>query len=322
MDFKEDFTAHCGSNDCNGLQDNTLNNAFSEEVTDSCDNAFCSHGTDEYSTAASDKLTSADDSVIEDSSVNEEQVSNAASSPDAEVNAVSLTDTEQSSDDEKSLISATEQAHSVAIRRKKAVSGTKKLIVIAVFSAISFLLYYLGQYCKMPTIFPSWLDFQISELPAVLVGFMFGPISGSAVIIIKCLLKMPLSGTMFVGEAADIILGLALVVPASLIYKKNKDKKSALIGLLVGVVCSIAVSVLSNRFMLVPLFVKVFFGGDIELIAAACSTLFPKINGSNFYTYYLLLSVIPFNILRCAVTGIITFLVYKRLSKVIKKFVS
>ena len=88
---------------------------------------------------------------------------------------------------------------------------------MAIMVALSFLLYYIGRFIKLP-IFPSFLDFQISELPALFAGFSMGPVSGCLVIIIKCALKLPLSGTAFVGELTDMLLGVAFVLPASLLY--------------------------------------------------------------------------------------------------------
>ena len=205
-------------------------------------------------------------------------------------------------------------------RKKKIISHTKKITITAMFSALSFLLYFIGRYCSLPFMFAPWLDFQISELPAILVGYMFGPLWGCAVIAVKCLIKLPMTSSGGTGELCDFILGIVLVLTSSLIYLKKKDKKHALIGLLCGSLLAVIVAVPLNRFVIVPFFSNVM--GGLEVIASACSTLYPKINADNFYTYYLLLSVIPFNLLRCLIITGFTFIVYKKLSKVIKKFIA
>lgn len=75
------------------------------------------------------------------------------------------------------------------------------IVKLAMYSALAFVLYNIK--FPLPFMFPSFLDIQISELPALIAGFSMGPISGCLVIIIKWLLKFPLSSTFFVGEATD-----------------------------------------------------------------------------------------------------------------------
>ena len=198
---------------------------------------------------------------------------------------------------------------------------TRKIAVTGVFTALSYGLYLLGKFCKLPFIFPSFFDLQFSELPALIAGFVLGPVWGAAVIVLKCLLKMPLTSTALVGEATDIILGLALVVPASLIYRKKRDIKGALLGVTVGSLCLTGVAVLVNRYISVPFYVRYYFGGNDMALVGMLKPLFPAITRANFYTYYLCLSVIPFNLLRCVLICILTFAVYKRLSRLIKRWI-
>lgn len=98
------------------------------------------------------------------------------------------------------------------------------IVKIAIYTTLSYILYVVAKF-PLPFMFPSFLDIQISELPALIAGFSMGPISGVLVIFFKCLLKLPLTGTFFVGEATDFILGICFVVPSSLIYNSRKNKK-------------------------------------------------------------------------------------------------
>lgn len=202
-------------------------------------------------------------------------------------------------------------------RRKFAVLTSKKIAIIAVLTGLSYVLYMFAKF-PLPFIFPSFLDIQFSELPALIGGYALGPVAGCIIIIAKCLLKLPFSQTAFVGELGDIILGIAIVLPASLIYKHNKTLKGAFYGLLFGMATCVAVSALLNRFVLIPLYVKLLFEGSWAPLIGATKNLFPNINQNNFYGYYIPLSVVPFNILRCLISGGLTFLVYKRLSRLIK----
>ncbi len=194
--------------------------------------------------------------------------------------------------------------------------STAYLSKISILVAISFVLYSFAKF-NIPTIFPSFLDFQISELPALLAGFSMGPISGCLVIVLKCLLKFPLSTTAFVGETTDILLGISFVLPSSLIYRHKKDKKHALLGIVLGSLMLTIVALLVNRYIAVPFYVNLYFDGNFNAIVDLLSVLYKNITIDSFYIYYLFLGVLPFNLLRCIIVGVLTFLLYKRLTKIL-----
>ncbi len=185
---------------------------------------------------------------------------------------------------------------------------------IALLSAIAFILYMFAKF-SLPFMFPSFLDMQFSELPALLAGFSLGPTAGAIVIIIKCLLKFPFSGTAFVGEITDMILGILYVVPASVIYARNKTKKNAVLGMIAGTILATAAAIAINRFVSVPFYVEFFFKGNFDVIVQICKPLYKNVTRANFYFYYLLVAVLPFNLLRLGLVSFVTFLVYKSLSK-------
>ncbi len=188
---------------------------------------------------------------------------------------------------------------------------TKNLAVMGILSAISFVLYMFAKF-PLPFIFPSFLEMQFSDLPALLGSFSLGPFGGAVIILVKCLLKMPFSGTACVGELADIIVGLANVIPAGIYYQYNKSKKGAIISLIIGMFSATALSLIANRFILVPFFINEF---GLSGIIGMVKTLYPKISEANFYSYYLPAGVLPFNMLRCLLCAILTYFTYKPLSK-------
>lgn len=189
---------------------------------------------------------------------------------------------------------------------------TKNITRLAVFSALSVVLYLWVKF-PLPFMFPSWLDIQISEMPALLAGYMMGPVAGCIVIVVKFLIKLPFSSTGYVGELGDLIIGLTFVIVSSLIYKRFRSMKGAIVSLAVGSVSCAVVSLFTNAFILIPFFSKQF--GGMEAVASGIANLFPNVTAENFMMYYLPLSVLPFNLLRCLISSVITFLLYKRLSK-------
>ncbi len=183
---------------------------------------------------------------------------------------------------------------------------------IALLAALSYALYFLK--FNLPVIFPSFLEFQFSEIPAIFAGFSMGPVAGVLVVVFKCLLKLPLSSTAYVGELTDILVGIAYVLPASIIYRLHKDRKHALIGLGVSILCQTGVAILLNRYVSVPLYIQLYFGGDFSGLLNICSVLYPNATEGTFYAYYLGIGVLPFNVLRALIMSLIAVLLYKRLS--------
>ncbi len=192
---------------------------------------------------------------------------------------------------------------------------TKNIAIMAMLTGLSFVLYLFAKF-PLPFIFPGFLDMQFSDLPALLGGFSLGPTAGAIIIVIKCLLKMPFSSTACVGELADIIVGLANVVPAAVFYKYHKTKKGAILAMIIGTFSAVCFSLLANAFILIPFFEKAF---GMDAIIKMVSSLYKNVNAQNFFAFYLPLAVLPFNALRCIICAIITYFTYKPLFKIINK---
>ena len=196
---------------------------------------------------------------------------------------------------------------------KNARFTTAYIAKVAILTAISFILYAFAKF-PLPFMFPGFLEIQISELPALLAGFSMGPVSACIVIVLKCRFKLAMSHTGNVGELTDILLGISFVLPASVIYQLHKDKKHALIGLAVGSAILTVLSLVVNRFISIPFYAKLY---GFDAVVGMVSSLYENVTVDNFYTYYLLIGVLPFNILRCIIVSGLTFVLYKRLSKIL-----
>ncbi len=194
----------------------------------------------------------------------------------------------------------------------------KRLAIIGILSALSFVLYMLN--FALPFAFPSFLELNIADFPALIGGFALGPVSGVIIVLIRTLIKLPFTSTVCVGELADFLNGSVFVLVSGLIYNRNKTKKTALISLALGSLATVFCATLFNRFISIPFYVEFFFKGNWETIVNICKPLYPNATVDTFYFYYILLAAIPFNALRCLVTSLLTFLVYKRVSRLINKF--
>lgn len=202
------------------------------------------------------------------------------------------------------------------MKNKKLIDYISK---ISIFSALSFILYLFPKF-PLP-FFPSFLEIQFSNLPAILGGFVLGPLGGALIVIVRFALKLifGLSSTAGVGETADLLLGLCVVLSSSFIYKYHKNKTGGIIALVCAVFVWTISSVFINYFINVPFFIKAYCGGDIEGLVVICKPVIKGINKDNFLEYYTKYAVIPFNILLATVVSLITLFVYKRISAIFKK---
>lgn len=191
----------------------------------------------------------------------------------------------------------------------------KQMAVIGVFGSLSIVLYYFAKF-KLP-IFPSWLDFQFSDVPALIVSFMYGPFSGALVIVVRFFCKLPGTSTVGVGELADLLIGLSFVITAGIIYKRHRTLKGALAATSLGVVAGTLMGVLGNWLILIPAYKQLANYSQSALNDMLDKAMFGGqgfINDNNFMPFYLLVAVLPFNLLRYAMVFVVTFILYKRLS--------
>ncbi len=189
----------------------------------------------------------------------------------------------------------------------------RKIAIIGVFSAISFVLMLI----EFPLFFaPSFYKFDFSDIPALIGGFAAGPMVAVMIEFIKVLLNIVIQGTTsgFVGEIANFVVGAAFVLPATIIYRFKKTRKVALISCLTGTLCITLVGTLLNAFFLLPAY-AIMFGSGVDAFIEMGTAINPAV--SNLFTFCAF-CVAPFNILKGAVDSVITFLVYKQLSPILK----
>ena len=75
---------------------------------------------------------------------------------------------------------------------------------------------------------PSFYEIDFSEVPVLVGCFSMGPLAGALIELVKIILNFVINGTTTagVGEVANYIIGISLCVPAGIIYKRNKSKKT------------------------------------------------------------------------------------------------
>ena len=185
---------------------------------------------------------------------------------------------------------------------------TQMLCFIGLFGALSTVLMLF----KLPLFFaPGFMKLDFAELPAIIGSFMFGPVAGECIVLVKLALNLFINGTdsMYVGELSNLLLSSVYVLSASLLYNRRKTKKTAVISLTVGTFATCITALLSNTFFIFPAY-AVVYGMTMESIVGMASAVNPLVHDT--FTM-MLFSVLPFNLVKFGAVSIITFLVYKKL---------
>lgn len=168
-------------------------------------------------------------------------------------------------------------------------SRVQVLVRIGVLVAVSFLL-MLVEFNIPP--FPAFLQYDPSEVPALLGGFAMGPAAGLSIVAGKCLLFL-FSGkdeAGLIGTAANFVAGFPLVLVAAWVYQRMHTRTGAIIGIVAGTVAAVAATSLGNYYVFLPA-----WGIPLHVRAGLIVS-----------------TLIPFNVMKGVLTGIMTLLLYKR----------
>lgn len=185
---------------------------------------------------------------------------------------------------------------------------------VAVLSAIAAVLMLL----EFPLPFaPPFYKLNFSEIAVLIAGFALGPLAGVLTELIKIILNLLFNwtDTAFVGELSNFLMGVAFVLPASLIYKHRKTLGGAVIGMAAGTVSLAIVSALANYYLMIPAYIR-FMGFSMDTIIQMGTQVNPGI--TDLWTL-ILFATVPFNLVKGVLSSLLTALIYKRVSPILHK---
>lgn len=191
---------------------------------------------------------------------------------------------------------------------------TRKLTGIAILSALAAILMYFK--FAIP-IFPSFYKIDFSNTIILLGGFVYGPVGCIIISIVKCLLKLLLtsSNSMLIGDLADLLTHLTLCLTASIIYKKTKNTKGAITGMVLGLIIMTVVGCLFNYYVLIPAYATVY-----KMPVDAIISMGTQLNNSiNSLFSFVVLITLPFNLVKGLSNIIVSYIIYLSTKKVVFK---
>ena len=167
----------------------------------------------------------------------------------------------------------------------------KKLTIISLFCAMSFI---------VSLIFPikvMFLTLDFKDTISTICGMFFGPIAGLFCAVIVPFIEFLYSDTGVYGLLMNLISSVTFVCVSTLIYKYRKTIWGAVIGLVTAACATVAVMLVAN------LFITPYYMGVTQ---EAVINLIPKV-------------ILPFNVVKTILNASITMLLYKPISKVLKR---
>lgn len=174
---------------------------------------------------------------------------------------------------------------------------TKLYAFVGIFSAAAFILQVIGTLMGLKV--GGFLDVEISDLPALIITFAYGPTAGVLTELIKNLLHCTMTSTGLVGELANFVMTGTFVFTAGILYKHNKSFKRAVFSLIFGTLAFVAAGILTNLFIMLPLYMPAApFNVKLDLV---------------------MFTILPFNLVKGIALSLLTLVLYKKISPVLHK---
>ena len=197
-----------------------------------------------------------------------------------------------------------------AVTKKQAIS-TSNMVKISILGVMSFILMFMN--LPLP-IFPAFLKIDFADIPSVIGGFALGPVAGIMIQLIKNILHFMFdNSTGEEGEISNFIVGGSFVLVSSSIYHAMRSKKGAIIGSIAGTIVMAMVGALSNYFLIIPFYSNIM---PIDVIINLGTVVNSAIHDKLTLVLY---GVIPFNIFKGIVISVVTALLYKKVTPILKK---
>ena len=174
-------------------------------------------------------------------------------------------------------------------------NNTAKLTKLGIMVAVSIVLLMIVRIPFPPAPF---LVYDPADIPIYITAFAFGPIEGLLVTLVVCIIQaFMLGGDLFYGFIMHFVATGIVAVIIGIMYRKNKTRKTAVIALVTGVILTTAVMCVMNL-----LVTPHYMGAPVEAVMAMIPTV-----------------IIPFNLLKAGLNSLVTFLVYKRISVLLRR---
>lgn len=181
---------------------------------------------------------------------------------------------------------------------------SKKISILSMMIAVSTIFYYIE--FNIP-IFPVFLKYDLSDIPAFITFYLLNPVSGILVLFFKNVLHMFISSTLGIGELVNFLSGIMIILPFYFFNRKNKKIASFFFSTPIFLVSIFFI----NLFLVIPLY-DLILNISPEALVSISSKIMPFIDNIYEYLFYVIL---PFNFIKFMLVVIVGNIVFKYINK-------
>jgi len=192
--------------------------------------------------------------------------------------------------------------------------NVRNISIIAILGALGAVLMLID----FPIfIAPSFYKLDLGDLPCLIGAFALGPLPALFIQIIKILIKLMLkpTSTAFVGELAAFIFSSVFCVSAALIYRMDKTRKGAFKAIVISTVLMVLAATIGNYAFIIPAYANMYHM-PLEAIVDMGTQIFPIVHDK---LSFVLCCVMPFNLIKAILVDVLTLVLYKRISPLLKR---
>ena len=184
-----------------------------------------------------------------------------------------------------------------APRTRSSTEALRRLVCMAMLCAVAYVVMYISKTVFAPLTVAGILTFDLKDVVIAIGGFLFGPISAFIISAVVSLIEMvTVSDTGPIGLLMNVLSTIAFVCPAAFLYHRRRTLSAAVVGLIVGGVLMTVIMLLWN-YLITPLYMNV----PRDVVADMLPTVF-----------------LPFNVVKAAMNGALTMVIYKPVSKALR----
>lgn len=199
------------------------------------------------------------------------------------------------------------------MQRKNTLFSAVNLIKMALLAVIAVILMQFGA-IKLPALFPTFLELDFSEVPAIIGILTIHPLSGIVIVILKNVLKVVLfqTTTAYAGEIANMVVSLGYILPLTIMIRKKRNFKKVSVGIGLGIMTMTIAGALINYFVTLPMYARLYM--PMETIVAMGHAIYSGIVDKGTLVLY---SFVPFNLVKGTVVAVASVIIVKGFKPVI-----